>query len=55
MTDSADNPKAQRTPGETKKPKTLVEFFRESPLVGLDLDLERNRDPGRNLDFLFEE
>jgi hypothetical protein len=55
MTDPPNNPKVPGNPGETKKPKTLMEFFRESPLVGLDLDLERNRDPGRNLDFLVEE
>ena len=30
------------------KPKSLVQFFRESPLVGLDLDLERDKDTGRD-------
>jgi hypothetical protein len=28
-------------------PKSLVQFFRESPLVGLELDFERDQDPGR--------
>lgn len=28
---------------------TLVEFFRNSPLVGVDLDLTRSRDPGRKI------
>ena len=27
-------------------PKSLVQFFRESPLVGVDLDLEREREGG---------
>jgi prevent-host-death family protein len=32
------------------KPKTsLVEFFRSSPLVGVELDLERDRDTGRDV------
>ncbi len=29
---------------KSHKTKSLVEFFRESPLVGLELDLERDRD-----------
>ena len=28
----------------------LVEFFRKSPLVGVDLDLARRRDTGRKID-----
>jgi uncharacterized Fe-S cluster-containing protein len=31
------------------RPKSLVQFFRESPLVGLDLKLERDQDPGRDI------
>ncbi len=35
-----------------KKRKTnLVDFFRSSPLVGVELDLERDRDTGRELDW----
>ncbi|MGH9648295.1 MAG: type II toxin-antitoxin system Phd/YefM family antitoxin [Bryobacteraceae bacterium] len=30
--------------------KSLLQFFRESPLMGLDLGLERSRDSGRNFD-----
>ncbi len=30
--------------------KSLVDFFRESPLVGLDLDLERDKDTGRDIE-----
>ena len=34
-----------------QRPKTsLVEFFRASPLVGVELDLERSDDPGREVD-----
>ena len=30
--------------------KNIVDFFRESPLQGVDLDLTRNTDIGRELD-----
>jgi len=30
--------------------KTLLEFFRTSPLVGLELDFERDRDTGRDIE-----
>lgn len=33
-----------------RQPKSLVQFFRESPLVGLELDFERDRDMGRDID-----
>jgi prevent-host-death family protein len=29
---------------------SLVQFFRESPLVGLDLDFERDEDAGRDVE-----
>ena len=32
----------------SRQPKSLVEFFRESPLVGVNLDLKRDKDTGRN-------
>ena len=33
------------------KPKNdLVEFFRNSPLYGVELDLERNKDSGRDIE-----
>lgn len=32
------------------QPKSLVQFFQESPLVGLDLSFERDRGPGRNVE-----
>jgi len=34
----------------SRQPKSLVQFFRESPLVGLELDFERDRDTGRDID-----
>ncbi len=33
-----------------RKPKSLVQFFRESPLVGLELDFERDKDAGRDIE-----
>ncbi len=30
--------------------KSLVDFFRESPLVGVELNLERSTDPGRSIE-----
>lgn len=40
---------ARQSPPTAAKPKSLVQFFRESALVGLDLDLERDKDPGRDI------
>jgi antitoxin Phd len=36
--------------GRSSQPKSLVQFFRESPLVGVKLDLERDKDTGRDID-----
>ena len=33
-----------------RQPKSIVQFFRESPLAGLDLDLERDKDTGRDVE-----
>jgi len=35
---------------KSHQPRSLVEFFRASPLAGLDLKLERDRDPGRDIE-----
>jgi antitoxin Phd len=35
---------------KSHQPKSIVQFFRESPLVGVELDLKRNKDTGRDLD-----
>ena len=37
----------ERLVGRAHQPKSLVRFFRESPLVGVELDMERNMDTGR--------
>jgi hypothetical protein len=36
--------------GKSHQPKNLVQFFRESPLVGVELDLERAKDTGRDIE-----
>jgi antitoxin Phd len=36
----------QRLTVTSRQPKSLVQFFRESPLVGVKLDLERDKDAG---------
>ena len=32
------------------QPKSIVQFFRESPFVGVELKLERDRDEGRDIE-----
>jgi prevent-host-death family protein len=39
----------ERLAGMSQQPRNLVDFFRGSPLVGIELDLERDRDPGRDI------
>ncbi len=34
----------------TQKKPSLVEFMQASPLVGVELDIERDRSPGRTID-----
>jgi prevent-host-death family protein len=36
--------------GRSHQPRTLVQFFRESPFVGVELDLERQKDEGRDVE-----
>lgn len=36
--------------GRSHQPKSLVQFFRESPFLGVDIDLERNKDEGRKIE-----
>jgi len=40
----------ERLVGKAHQPKSLLQFFRESPLVGVELDLERDKDEGRDLE-----
>ena len=39
-----------RLVNRARQPKSLVQFFRESPLVGLELDFERDKDAGRDIE-----
>jgi antitoxin Phd len=39
-----------RLVGKSHQPKSLVQFFRESPLVGVELDLVRAEDQGRDIE-----
>lgn len=36
--------------GKSRQPKNIVDFFRQSPLVGVELDLKRDRSPARDVD-----
>src|SRR3954470_19249022 len=40
----------ERLVGKAHQPKNLVQFFRQSPFRDVDLDLERDRDMGRDVD-----
>jgi hypothetical protein len=40
----------ERLVGKAHQPRNLLQFFRESPLVGVDLDLERDKDEGRDIE-----
>ena len=40
----------QRLLVRSKQPESLVEFFAKSPLAGANLDLDRSRDYGREID-----
>lgn len=35
---------------KSRQTMSLVQFFRESPLVGVDLDLDRDKDAGRDVE-----
>jgi len=35
---------------KSHQPKSIVQFFRQSPLVGVELDLERDKDAGRDIE-----
>src|SRR6266851_6302866 len=40
----------QRLVGKAHQPRSLLQFFRESPLVGIELNLERDKDEGRDVE-----
>jgi len=35
---------------KSRQPKSIVQFFRQSPLYGVELDLERDKDAGRDIE-----
>jgi antitoxin Phd len=39
----------ERLTARARQPRSLVQFFSESPLAGVELDLERPRDLGRKV------
>lgn len=39
-----------RMVARARQPKSLVQFFRQSPFVGLDMKLERSKDTGRKVE-----
>jgi antitoxin Phd len=39
-----------RLMAKSRQPKSIVQFFRESPLVGVELDLERDKDTGLEIE-----
>jgi antitoxin Phd len=40
----------ERLVGRARQPVNIVDFFRRSPLMGLKLDLTRDRSPARDID-----
>ena len=44
------NEKYEELIGRSRQPKSLVQFFRQSPLAGVDLDLKRSRDRERDIE-----
>jgi antitoxin Phd len=39
-----------RLVGKSRQPKNIVDFFRQSPLMGLKLDRKRDSSPARRID-----
>jgi prevent-host-death family protein len=44
------NEQFDRLVAKSRQPKSIVQFFRESPLVGVKLDFARDKDTGRDID-----
>ena len=40
----------ERLTVKSRQPKSIVQFFRQSPLAGVELDLERDKDTGRGIE-----
>jgi hypothetical protein len=41
--------KSAQLAAQQNQVRNIVQFFRESPLVGVRLDLKRDKDPGRQV------
>src|SRR5713226_8482039 len=39
----------ERLTKQARQPRSLVRFFADSPLAGIKLDLQRSKDPGREI------
>jgi hypothetical protein len=48
--ESAKGQQIQRLTVRSRQPKSLVQFFRESPLMGVELDLTRDKDTDRDIE-----
>jgi hypothetical protein len=46
----ASHEQDQEVVARSPQPNSLVEFLRKSPLVGVELDLERQTDEGRDIE-----
>jgi len=44
-------PKPEDKDEQSEQKESIVDFFRNSPFVGLDLDITRGDDYGRDIDF----
>ncbi len=44
-----------RLVGKSRQPKNIVDFFRQSPLAGLNLNLKRDRSSARHIDLIDED
>jgi hypothetical protein len=44
------NEQYERLLVKSRQPKSIVQFFRESPLSGVKLNLERDKDTGRDIE-----
>ena len=40
----------EKLAGKSPQPQDVWQFFRESPLVGLELEFERDKNTGREID-----
>ena len=48
--DAGKQQESERLRARSRKPKSLVEFFKESPFAKVAIDLQRKPDYGREID-----